>query len=121
MSEETREQALYFPVPVVDVLQREAARLDRSVSWCLQRAWTRARRQIAALPAAPQGDAAAQVGGTEVAAAPVEKRKRTIFFPESMLREIREEAARLDRSLSWVVGRAWEIAAPEILALARDV
>jgi uncharacterized small protein (TIGR04563 family) len=115
MSEETREQALYFPVPVVDVLQREAARLDRSVSWCLQRAWTRARGQIAALPSAPQVD------GTEAAAAPVEKRKRTIFFPVSMLREIREEAARLDRSLSWVVGRAWEIAAPEILALARDV
>lgn len=119
MSEETREQALYFPVTVVDALLREAARLDRSVSWCLQGAWTRARGQIAALPSAPQDDGP-QEGGAEVAAPPVEKRKRTIFFPASMLREIREEAARLDRSLSWVVGRAWELAAPEILALARE-
>lgn len=114
MSEETREQALYFPVTVVDVLQREAARLDRSVSWCLQRAWTRARGQIAAIPAAPEDD------GAEAAAAPTEKRKRTIFFPASMLAEIREQAARLDRSLSWVVGRAWELAASEIVALERE-
>lgn len=115
MSEQIREQALYFPAAIVDVLQREAARLDRSLSWCLQRAWTRARAQIAALPAAGQGDVDEAVGP------PVEKRKRTILFPASMLREIQEEAGRLDRSLSWVVVRAWELAAPEIQALERDV
>ena len=32
-----------------------------------------------------------------------------LYFPESMLQEIKEEAARLDRSLSWVVQRAWKI------------
>ena len=80
MSEDIREQALYFPVTVVDELLREAARLDRSVSWCLQGAWTRARGQIAALPSAPQDDGAPRDHGTEVAAPPVEKRKRTIFF-----------------------------------------
>lgn len=115
MSEAIREQALYFPTTVVDVLQREAARLDRSVSWCLQGAWARARERIAALPVAGQG------GEDEVVdPPPVEKRKRTILFPASMLREIQEEAARLDRSLSWVVARAWAFAAPEILALARE-
>jgi uncharacterized small protein (TIGR04563 family) len=114
MSEQVREQTLYIPVPEVQVLQREAARLDRSVSWCLQQAWTRARAQIGELPSAPQEEQ------DEVVAPPVEKRKWTIFFPAGMLAEIREEAGRLDRSLSWVVVRAWELAGPEVVALERE-
>lgn len=114
MSEAKREQVLYFPATVVEVLLREAARLDRSVSWCLQRAWTGARAQIVAITP----EALADEG--EAPASPGEKRQRAIWFPESMLQEIREEAARLDRSLSFVVGRAWQLAAPEILALERD-
>ncbi|NLE87139.1 MAG: TIGR04563 family protein [Myxococcales bacterium] len=31
-----------------------------------------------------------------------------------MLQEIKDEAARLDRSLSWVVQRAWKLARLEI-------
>ena len=34
-----------------------------------------------------------------------------------MLQEIKEEAARLDRSLSWVVQRAWKLARIEIKKL----
>jgi uncharacterized small protein (TIGR04563 family) len=34
-----------------------------------------------------------------------------------MLQEIKEEAARLDRSLSWVVQRAWRISRLEIKKL----
>jgi uncharacterized small protein (TIGR04563 family) len=34
-----------------------------------------------------------------------------------MLAEIRDEAARLDRSLSWVIQRAWKIARLEIKRL----
>jgi uncharacterized small protein (TIGR04563 family) len=43
-----------------------------------------------------------------------DKRKQSLYFPESMLQEIKEEAARLDRSLSWVVQRAWKLARAEI-------
>lgn len=43
-----------------------------------------------------------------------DKRKQSLYFPESMLQEIKEEAARLDRSLSWVVQRAWKLARDEI-------
>ena len=43
-----------------------------------------------------------------------DKRKQSLYFPESMLQEIKEEAARLDRSLSWVVQRAWKMARMEI-------
>jgi uncharacterized small protein (TIGR04563 family) len=46
-----------------------------------------------------------------------DKRKQSLYFPESMLQEIKEEAARLDRSLSWVVQRAWKIARLEIKRL----
>ena len=39
-----------------------------------------------------------------------DKRKLSLYFPESMLQEIQQEAARLDLSLSWVMQRAWKIA-----------
>lgn len=43
-----------------------------------------------------------------------DKRKQSLYFPEAMLQEIKDEAARLDRSLSWVVQRAWMLARPQI-------
>ncbi|MBM4364481.1 MAG: TIGR04563 family protein [Deltaproteobacteria bacterium] len=43
-----------------------------------------------------------------------DKRKQSLYFPESMLQEIKDEAARLDRSLSWVVQRAWKTARMDI-------
>jgi len=50
-------------------------------------------------------------------ASKTDKRKQSLYFPESMLQEIKEEAARLDRSLSWVVQRAWKLARVEIKKL----
>lgn len=43
-----------------------------------------------------------------------DKRKQSLYFPETMLQEIKDEAARLDRSLSWVVQRAWKMARADI-------
>jgi uncharacterized small protein (TIGR04563 family) len=40
--------------------------------------------------------------------------KRSLYFPEEMLREIASEARRLNRSKSWVVQRAWKVAREEI-------
>jgi len=39
-----------------------------------------------------------------------DKRKQSLYFPEDMLQEIRHEAERLDRSLSWLLQRAWKLA-----------
>ena len=36
-----------------------------------------------------------------------DKRKQSLYFPEEMLREIQREATRQDRSLSWIMQRAW--------------
>ena len=43
-----------------------------------------------------------------------DKRKQSLYFPEQMLKEIQAEAARQDRSLSWIVQKAWKIARADI-------
>jgi uncharacterized small protein (TIGR04563 family) len=40
--------------------------------------------------------------------------KQCLSFPAPMLQEIEQEAARLDRSVSWVVQRAWRLAREEL-------
>lgn len=46
-----------------------------------------------------------------------DKRKQSLYFPEAMLLEIQQEATRLDRSLSWVMQRAWKLARADIRKL----
>jgi len=43
-----------------------------------------------------------------------EKRKQSLYFPAEMLEQIEYEARRQDRSLSWIVQRAWLIAREKI-------
>ncbi len=45
-----RKQSLYFPEEMLAEIQREAVRLDRSLSWIMQQAWKTARSQIAKMP-----------------------------------------------------------------------
>jgi uncharacterized small protein (TIGR04563 family) len=44
---EKRTQSIYLPTEMLDEIVAEAARLDRSVSWIVQRAWMFARRAVA--------------------------------------------------------------------------
>jgi uncharacterized small protein (TIGR04563 family) len=46
--------------------------------------------------------------------ATTDKRKQSLYFPEDMLDEIRREGARQDRSLSWIVQKAWKVARREL-------
>jgi uncharacterized small protein (TIGR04563 family) len=46
-----------------------------------------------------------------------DKRKQSLYFPEEMLKEISDEATRQDRSLSWIVQKAWKAARKEIRAM----
>jgi uncharacterized small protein (TIGR04563 family) len=48
------------------------------------------------------------------------KCRRTLYLPEERVRKIESEAGRLDRSLSWVVQRAWKIAQEGIKKLSPD-
>jgi len=43
-----------------------------------------------------------------------DKRKQSLYFPEDMLKEIKAEATRQDRSLSWIVQKAWKIARADV-------
>jgi len=51
---------------------------------------------------------------------PTDKKKQSVYLPEQMLHEIKNEAQRLDRSLSWTVQRAWKIARDEIKQLPKS-
>lgn len=42
------------------------------------------------------------------------KNKQSTYLPDDMLAEIKAEAERQDRSLSWIMQRAWKIARSEI-------
>ena len=44
-----------------------------------------------------------------------DKRKQSLYFPVDMLLEIQAEANRQDRSLSWIVQKAWKLARKEIM------
>ena len=49
-----RKQSLYFPEEMLEEIQAEATRQDRSLSWIVQQAWRAARSQIASLPGMDQ-------------------------------------------------------------------
>ena len=46
-----------------------------------------------------------------------DKRKQSLYFPEDMLKEIGAEATRQDRSLSWIVQKAWKAARKDIMTI----
>ncbi len=47
---DSRKQSLYFPEEMLDEIQREASRQDRSLSWIVQQAWRMARIDIRKIP-----------------------------------------------------------------------
>lgn len=47
---------------------------------------------------------------------PSDKRKQSLYFPDDYLEEIRTESIRQDRSMSWLVQKAWEISREKIKA-----
>jgi uncharacterized small protein (TIGR04563 family) len=46
-----------------------------------------------------------------------DKKKQSLYFPEEMLKEIGNEAARQDRSLSWIVQKAWKAARKDVMSI----
>jgi len=48
-----RRQSLYFQGEMLNEIIAEAARLDRPLSWVVQRAWKLARSEIKKLPTDP--------------------------------------------------------------------
>jgi len=46
-----RKQSLYFPEEMLAEIQHEASRLDRSLSWIVQKGWKLARTKLKEIPA----------------------------------------------------------------------
>jgi uncharacterized small protein (TIGR04563 family) len=66
------------------------------------------RRGVTSMPESSEKKAQKPVDKT------TDKRKQSLYFPEDMLTDIKKEAVRQDRSLSWIVQQAWRIARDEI-------
>jgi uncharacterized small protein (TIGR04563 family) len=61
-----RKQSLYFPEEMLEDIQREAIRQDRSISWIVQQAWKVARGDIRRMPSVSD-----VLGGTQTPKAPL--------------------------------------------------
>jgi uncharacterized small protein (TIGR04563 family) len=51
-----RKQSLYLDADVYEEIAPQATRLDRSLSWIVQKAWRVARKDIMSAPAVPTAD-----------------------------------------------------------------
>lgn len=47
---DARKASVYLPADAYEELRRQAARLDRSVSWVMQQAWRVARQHLRSAP-----------------------------------------------------------------------
>ena len=50
LATDNRKQSLYFPAEMLEEIQREAGRQDRSISWIVQQAWKVSRSDIRKIP-----------------------------------------------------------------------
>lgn len=118
---ENVEQSLYWPEAMLVEMQQHGARLDKSLSWCAQKAWLLSRDQLRSQSAqASDTQAEATWARYETTGeGPTNKTRQAVVFPADMLSEIQKEAQRRDRSLSWLMQRAWCIAVADIAKLSR--
>jgi uncharacterized small protein (TIGR04563 family) len=49
---EIRKQSVYFTAEMLAEITAEAGRLDRTLSWIVQRVWKLARKEVKKMPAA---------------------------------------------------------------------
>jgi uncharacterized small protein (TIGR04563 family) len=112
---EKAEQVTFWPSDMLEDLTKHAQRLDRSLSWCAQRAWTIARAELSEPLVDGEPSRAKEILDARYASgAESTPRKQTLFFPPDMLAEIKTAAKQRDRSISWLMQRAWCLAVSEI-------
>ena len=61
---DNRKQSLYFPEDMLEEIQKEATRQDRSISWIVQQAWKIARNEIMRFPSVNDVIGGGAGGGT---------------------------------------------------------
>jgi uncharacterized small protein (TIGR04563 family) len=93
---------LYFKAETLKAMSAEAARLDRSLSWIVQKGWLLAKGIEVRSGALPDGG---------------DRTKQSLYYPIDIYDEVEREADAEDRSKSWIVVRALDRAWPAIQAL----
>jgi uncharacterized small protein (TIGR04563 family) len=96
---------LFWPEGMLDAMKAQASRLDRSLSWVVEKSWIVA-----------QGSAPPPAGGNALAR-DGDRRKQSIYLPIEIYAELADIAAREDRSMSFLVQRALTTAWPTIATL----
>ena len=108
---ELSSQTLHFPTPVLRDMEKYAARLGRSLSWCARMAWSIGCADVAS------ADALAGIQQSRLLSG--RKRPVCIELPMSTWLHVTIEAEQLDRSRSWLLTRSWLLARPRLLAAMR--
>lgn len=101
---------LYWPADLLEFLQREAQRADRSLSYLVQYAFKLAHGQISASTREELALAAPPVTAGV-------KRQQTLYFSGAILDAIEAEAHRLDSSLSFVAQTSVALSRADLAAL----
>jgi len=96
---------------MLNAIRHRSERLERSVSWCVQKAWqlagARLRQDVALQDASlVSAQIASRFSGPT--------QKFTCLFEPALLQELVAEAARRECSMSSVIQKAWFLAEREI-------
>lgn len=94
--------AAWLDAAVIAQMRGEAKRLGVPVAQVMQRAWVLAQREMAQIPGQEPFTPA--------------REGMQFYLGVQIAREVVAEAARLDRSVSWVLWQAWKIARAEIMS-----
>jgi hypothetical protein len=93
---------VHLPVAMRRDIEKYARKLGRSVGWCLRMAWCIASSDVGSQSSVASVATSRLLGGS------VEPLR--VELPLSTWRHVTLEAERLDRSKSWMIGRAWLLA-----------
>ncbi len=101
------DQALWYPSSMLAELQALAETHGKPVAWVLQEMWADATPEVLGLDASTPWRAETIF---DERYADTDKVKHMLALPVAMMEEIKREAARLDRSMSWLVARSFCVA-----------
>ena len=108
---ESASQVLHFSTSMQRDMEKHAAKLGQSISWCVRMAWSIACADLG------DGHSHSTVQGHRMLKG--RKQPIRIELPMSTWLHIALEAERLDRSRSWMMQRAWLIARPRFSSAVR--
>lgn len=112
----TIDQALWYPASMLEEMRALASAKGVSAGWIVEASWRHARAEVAKL----DGNSAWRAESVfEQRYADADKVKHVVTLAAGTMDEIKDEAARLDRSMSWLVARAFCVAR-ETLAEAKS-